>query len=425
MAFYTWSKTASSNATADITINWAEGQSPSSVNDSARAMMARTAEYRDDQAGTLTTGGTATAYTLTSNEVFDTLAHLNGQRLCIRFNATSGASPTLNVDSLGAKALQTASGAAIPTGMITANSVWDVTYDNSIPAFLLHDVPAVLPATSFAGLVTITSGGITVSSGVVTLPDGSVSAPAITFAGSNNGFYGIGSNNIGLTLNGAKVVDYSTSGVAVTGTFSASSTVTASNGLTVSAGSVSLPSASVADSALASPGALKKISAVVASSQSSVDFTSGIDSTYREYIFALDNVLPSSGNVNLLMEVSEDAGGTWKTTDYFCGIVNATSAGTVGGAASTTAIQLSTTQISATGSFGWTGRVSLPTPSSSSVRKYVSFHGAALRQGDLVADYCFGGGHYNGDGGAINGVRFVFSSGNVASGTVTMYGVKG
>ena len=36
-----WSRTAASNATADSSINWAEGQSPSSVNDSARAMMAR------------------------------------------------------------------------------------------------------------------------------------------------------------------------------------------------------------------------------------------------------------------------------------------------------------------------------------------------------------------------------------------------
>ena len=42
MAFWSWSKTAASNATADATINWAEGQSPSSVNDPARA-----AEWRD------------------------------------------------------------------------------------------------------------------------------------------------------------------------------------------------------------------------------------------------------------------------------------------------------------------------------------------------------------------------------------------
>ena len=62
MSFFKWSKTANNNANADGTINWAEGQAPSTVNDSARAMMAAAAKYRDDIAG-VTTGGTATAYT--------------------------------------------------------------------------------------------------------------------------------------------------------------------------------------------------------------------------------------------------------------------------------------------------------------------------------------------------------------------------
>jgi hypothetical protein len=39
-AMYQWSTTAGTNATADPSINWAEGMSPSSINDSARAMMA-------------------------------------------------------------------------------------------------------------------------------------------------------------------------------------------------------------------------------------------------------------------------------------------------------------------------------------------------------------------------------------------------
>ena len=62
MSFFKWSKTANNNANADGTINWAEGQAPSTVNDSARAMMAAAAKYRDDIAG-VTTGGTATANT--------------------------------------------------------------------------------------------------------------------------------------------------------------------------------------------------------------------------------------------------------------------------------------------------------------------------------------------------------------------------
>ena len=59
MSFWKWSRTAANNATADGSINWAEGQAPSTVNDSARAMMAAASKYRDDVAGAIATAGTA------------------------------------------------------------------------------------------------------------------------------------------------------------------------------------------------------------------------------------------------------------------------------------------------------------------------------------------------------------------------------
>lgn len=53
--------------------------------------------------------------------------------------------------------------------------------------------------------------------------DGAVGAPAFSFANDTDcGLYRIGANNIGVAIGGAKVVDYSATGVAVTGTFSAS-----------------------------------------------------------------------------------------------------------------------------------------------------------------------------------------------------------
>ena len=138
MTLWKWSKTPASNASADSTINWAEGQSPGSVNDSARAMMAATAKFRDDIAGSILTGGTSTAYAITSNQSFSSLATMSGHTLAFTAHATSGANPTLNVDGLGGKAIQTASGAAIAAGALLANAVYRVTYDNSIPAFLLN-----------------------------------------------------------------------------------------------------------------------------------------------------------------------------------------------------------------------------------------------------------------------------------------------
>lgn len=138
MTLYKWSQTAASDATADSTINWAEGQAPSSINDSARAMMAATAKYRDDIAGAILTGGSSTAYAISSFEVFDTLAHLNGQMIAFTPHITNGATVTLNVDSLGARPLRTSPGAELLAGTIIQGTPYVAVYNNSDGAFYLQ-----------------------------------------------------------------------------------------------------------------------------------------------------------------------------------------------------------------------------------------------------------------------------------------------
>jgi microcystin-dependent protein len=138
MAWFNWSQTASSNATADPTINWAEGQAPSSINDSARAMMAATAKYRDDIAGAILTSGTSTAYTVSSYSVFDTLAHLSGQMIAFTPHVTNGATVTLNVDSLGPKPLRASPNVELLAGTIIQGTPYVATYNNSDGAFYLQ-----------------------------------------------------------------------------------------------------------------------------------------------------------------------------------------------------------------------------------------------------------------------------------------------
>ena len=48
---WAWSVTPADNATADASINWAEGQDPATVNNSARGMMAAIAKMTDVQSG--------------------------------------------------------------------------------------------------------------------------------------------------------------------------------------------------------------------------------------------------------------------------------------------------------------------------------------------------------------------------------------
>lgn len=138
MPFWKWSKTSASNASADPAINWAEGQAPSSVNDSARSMMARLAEWRDDITGAIITGGTSTAYTVASNQVFDTFAHLDGQMVAFTPHATNGATVTLNVDSLGTRPLRSAPSVELQAGTLVLGTPYIAIYNNTDAAFYLQ-----------------------------------------------------------------------------------------------------------------------------------------------------------------------------------------------------------------------------------------------------------------------------------------------
>src|SRR6266436_10042281 len=129
---YTWSTTAATNATADADINWAEGQLPGTVNDSARGEMAAHAGFLGDNNATLTTGGTATAYTVTSNIAIAALA--TGLKLRLKMNASNTGAATLTLTPAGgsafaAKAIRvlTVSGGEVdpPPGLLQNNGIYD------------------------------------------------------------------------------------------------------------------------------------------------------------------------------------------------------------------------------------------------------------------------------------------------------------
>lgn len=140
MPFYNWSTTAATNATADANVNWAEGMAPSAVNDSGRSMMASLAKWGKDIAGSNTTGGTSTAYTLTTNSIFDSLAHMDGQVIAFNPHATNGSasSITLAVDGLTAKPIRLAPAIDLPSGTLVLGTPYTAMYSNGDGAFYLH-----------------------------------------------------------------------------------------------------------------------------------------------------------------------------------------------------------------------------------------------------------------------------------------------
>lgn len=138
MTFWKWSKAAGNNGTSDGSCPFPEGMAPSQVNDSARGMMAALAKYRDDISGKLLTAGTSTAYTVTSNQGFDSLAHLDGAMIAFVPHVTSGENPTLNVDGTGAKPLRGQSGTALPYAGLKAGTPYVVFYNDANSEFVLH-----------------------------------------------------------------------------------------------------------------------------------------------------------------------------------------------------------------------------------------------------------------------------------------------
>jgi len=137
-AMWQWSKTPSSNATADPSVNWSIGMAPSAVDASGRAMMARTAENRDDISGLLSAGGTATAYTVTTNQGLPATPN-DGQLLGFTPTNTNGAGVTLSADSGGVFPIQSSAGTGISSGSLVSGTPYTVKFSASASAWVVRN----------------------------------------------------------------------------------------------------------------------------------------------------------------------------------------------------------------------------------------------------------------------------------------------
>lgn len=133
---FNWSRVANNNATA--TYNMAEGMAPSAVNDGIRGLMSDVAQYRDDIAGAIVTGGTSTAYTVTSYSTFTSLALMANQLIAFTPHTTNGATVTLNVDALGAKPLRPSPNVELQSNVLITGTPYMATFNNSDGVWYLH-----------------------------------------------------------------------------------------------------------------------------------------------------------------------------------------------------------------------------------------------------------------------------------------------
>lgn len=128
----TWSETAASNNTA-APDGMPEGMAASGVNDWGRESMAALKREWNRTHPTISSAGTSTAITLTYTTA--PAAYVAGLKFQFKVGTTNGATPTLNVNALGAKNIyKIVAGTAtqIASGDWTANQIVEVTYDTTL-----------------------------------------------------------------------------------------------------------------------------------------------------------------------------------------------------------------------------------------------------------------------------------------------------
>ena len=178
-------------------------------------------------------------------------------------------------------------------------------------------------------------------------------------------------------------------------------------------------------------GNLVFISRSTASSSSSLSITSGINSTYKEYIFMFNNIHPASDNVAFQVNFSTDGGSNYnvtKTTTYFSAYHYESDSGagltydTGNDLAQSTSYQNLSHTVGNSADESCSGTLQFFEPSSTTFVKHFITNCNQYRGDDISEnDYAAG---YGNTQSAINAVDFKMSSGNIDAGTIDMYGVK-
>ena len=182
-----------------------------------------------------------------------------------------------------------------------------------------------------------------------------------------------------------------------------------------------------------SGGAMTLLSTQTASSSSTISFTSGIDSTYDEYVFKLINIHPSGEN-DFTFNGSSDTGSNYnvtKTTTVFTTQHSETEAETASllyqtgtDIAQGTGFQqlMAYGEMDADNDHSLNGTLHLFNPSSTTFVK----HFIATTQANINTNYCNNGfiaGYFN-TTSVIDAIQFKMDSGTVDSGVIKLYGIS-
>ena len=186
--------------------------------------------------------------------------------------------------------------------------------------------------------------------------------------------------------------------------------------LTISGGQPAWTSAAVANMVL--------LNTLSPNGVASATDTTSLTGTYTNYLITFANVLPAASTANLMIQISTNAGGAWSNGTYVDVVFGVTSSGTGESAGTTGGIQLNFNGIASTaGSGGLNGAVWALNPAGGTAR--TTFRGSTsyINQ-NSVLELAEATGFQNSANNAVNGVAFLMSTGNIATGTIKIYGVS-
>ena len=162
----------------------------------------------------------------------------------------------------------------------------------------------------------------------------------------------------------------------------------------------------------------------VSTAVGSLNFVTGIDSTYDNYIIMFHNVSPATTSTDLLMRVSHDTGSTWASASNaykynIDNISNGVSTITADGGSATSA----TIAKGVTNFDNWyalSGTITVSNPYGGAP---MNFYGQSAHNPYTVSVAATFGGSYRYSDSAVDGIQLFFSSGNIDTGTFSIYGV--
>ena len=179
--------------------------------------------------------------------------------------------------------------------------------------------------------------------------------------------------------------------------------------------------------------ALTLISTQTASSSATLSFTSGIDSTYKKYIFKFINLHPATNNAYLTFQSSIDGGTNYNVTTnstifsaYHDEADTATALGyntSRDAVQSTSFIPLQVDGVSNNNDGSSVGVFHLFDPSNTTFVKHFFHADQNMAQTTAYSSNAYASGYIN-TTSAVNAMQFKFHSGNIDSGVIKLYGVS-